>query len=197
MSLNHPYPENDRGEQKSLSYDEASDPGDLEFFEGCRFLVVREMKKNWFSTMRKSFLETKQEPAIFEQFAGLVERSILEVSVRGGEMDRAMAYVDAYRGLVNADVESPVPLNGDFFRMAEASSSPVDNESGEKGSVAPKIDLGIDTSAFAGIGGVALPKNMQKNGEKGTKDASGKKDGTGIAFFSIYRDLMDADVLQQ
>lgn len=197
MSLNHPYPENDRGEQKSLSYDEASDPGDLEFFEGCRFLVVREMKENWFSTMRKSFLENRQDPAAFDLFADVVEKSIHEVLAQDGEVNKLVGYVDAYRGLANADAESKVPLSTDFFRMAEASSLPVDKKTDGQKQSKPKLSLSVDLGNFTGLSGSTLPKSLQKKKEKDTENSSGKKDDTGIAFFSIYRDLMDADVLQQ
>lgn len=197
MSLNHPYPENDRGEQLSLSYDEASDPNNLFYFEGCRFLVVRQMKDDWFSTMRKTFLETKQEPAVFEQFAGVVEKSIREVSAQGGEVDQAMGYVDAYRVLVNANADAEIPLNADFFRMAEAGASPVRKKTNSQGHEKPKISLSIDLGGFSGSGGSSLPKSLQKQKETDKKNTSGKDNDAGIAFLSVYRDLIEAENMQQ
>ncbi|MDC0295616.1 hypothetical protein OAL35_02050 [bacterium] len=198
MSLNHSYPENDSGEQESLSYVEASDPNNLFYFEGCRFLVVRQMKDDWFSTMRRSFLETKQEPTVFEQFAAVVEKSIREVSVKGRKMDRAMGYVDAYRILVNADTDAAIPLNSDFFRMAEVSSLPVRNEMNSQDDEKPKFSLSIDLGGFSGSGSSTLPKSLQKQKEKekDSDDASREKNDSGLDFFSVYRDLLEAEALQ-
>jgi hypothetical protein len=133
LSLRDPYPEDQGGKQKTLTYQESNDPNGIEFFEGVRLLLVRRMAGDWFATMRAEFLRSKDGLRNFDQFADEIESSISEVVAKGSELEKASSMLNTYRTLANVSETSPEPVSSNFFALASVGYTAVSKGGGSRG----------------------------------------------------------------
>ena len=193
MSLRDPFPEDQAGKPKTLSLEEASDPNELQFFEGCRLLVIRRMDKNWFGKLRSEFLLCKDDTNDFGQFANIVETSINEVVTAGPELSQASSRLETYRILAGVSGESERPLSPEFYKLASVGyfvGAESNAEGGKQDAPLVQIDLGDLGGAF---GGSSLGSDLKKSLGKDNESSEAASSSQDLDFFSIYNTLIESE----